>query len=110
MKKKIKSDNKEIVDYNDVNLHLKDNIIYNRLKNRPDSYYVNKNKKYTLLSFVFALGTFIFSTLGHQIIISKNKEQKTFLTSILGQTIEYTETKNRKRIVNDFIMKRKSMR
>lgn len=82
---------------------LIDNIIYNKLENRTDSFYRKKYKKYTTISLFFAIGTFFVSTFGHQMILNKNNEQKTFLTNVLGQTVEYKDSENRKKIVDETI-------
>lgn len=87
----------------DVKLFLKDNIIFNKLVSRPDSYYVSKNKKYTSICFIFSFFSFFLITFGHQTIVMKNAKQKTYLTTILGDTFEYEETDKRNKIVNDFL-------
>ena len=90
--------NKEISDI-DKGYFLKDNIIFNKLDARCDSFYKEKYKKYTAMSFFFAVGTFVISTVGHQTIIVKNSNQKTFLTNVLGETVEYVDTDSRKNVV-----------
>lgn len=84
-------------------IFLKDNIIYNKLEKRTDSFYREKYKKYTTISLFFAIGTFFVSTFGHQMILNKNNEQKIFLTNVLGQTVEYKDSENRKKIVDETI-------
>ena len=70
---------------------------------RPDSFYISKNKKYTSLCLIYSLLILILTTVSHHNIILKNGKQKTYLTTIMGNTLEYENTEKRKEVVDNFI-------
>ena len=98
-KKKDKKEN----DLNNQKLFLKDNIVYKKLISRTNSFYVQKNKKYTTLCLVYSFIILVLTTVSHHNILKKNSNQKTYLTTIMGNTLEYKNTEKRNEVVDNFI-------
>lgn len=96
---------KDKIENNSINqkLFLKDNIVYKRLISRTNSFYIYKNKKYTTLCLIYSFIILILTTISHHNILDKNSNQKTYLTTIMGNTLEYKNTEKRNEVVDNFI-------
>lgn len=79
------------------------NIIYNKLNDRPLSFYKKYYKVNLNYSLIYIILTFLISSFATYNIHFKNKNHSIYLTNINGQTKEYERTEDRIKTIKETI-------
>lgn len=82
---------------------LTSNIIHNKLKNRPLSFYKKYYKVNLNYSLIYIILTFLISSFATYNIHTKNQNHSIYLTNINGQITKYERTENRIQTIKETI-------